>query len=329
MRKNSTIGVVIWLIGFAIFSHLSLAEAYLFVNKAYEQQVGAQYSAEIESQSQITASNEMFNSTVMNLWKHFEPNSPSYKFRIIDDNSLNAFCVPGGYIYITAPMMRYVNSKDELAFVIAHEIGHQQREHFLREVDNALTAQAGFAILGAALKQQKLADITHQVVARTTMRGFGFKKEFEADTYGFELATASGYNPGAGAVFFYRLRRDMGEGEENDSRQAGYLRPHPANSKRIAKQLEVLTAYSNNKVSVSGNSVFINGIKALTPDAYGPYSSEERSYIVAGLFAQAYHINRNAKFYITENNSVACNGVVVFANREEGDLNYLVSILNK
>ncbi len=119
-----------------------------------------------------------------------------YSFTIIDSSTVNAFALPGGYIYITRGMLAYLNSEAELAAVLGHEIGHVTARHSVRQQStSAVTGLLG-AVLAASTGIQG-ADTLTNMAGTAIVRGYGREHELEADRLGAEYLARSGYDPEA------------------------------------------------------------------------------------------------------------------------------------
>jgi predicted Zn-dependent protease len=131
-----------------------------------------------------------------------------YRFRIIESNDLNAFALPGGYIYIHSETLMRVGSVDELAGVLGHEIAHVQARHFSRrEAKTALPGLVARAVgMGAAVaaKEPGLAAVGEGVNVSLKI---GFTREFEAeaDQLGAIWVTRAGYDPTALTHFLDKI----------------------------------------------------------------------------------------------------------------------------
>ncbi len=121
---------------------------------------------------------------------------------VLDSPDINAFALPGGYIYITRGIMAYMNSEAELAGVLGHEIGHVTARHGVRQQSAGQAAGAAVTILGAATawitRDGRIANEVANQAGRGSLaliRGYGRKHELEADRLGAEYLANVGYDP--------------------------------------------------------------------------------------------------------------------------------------
>lgn len=122
-----------------------------------------------------------------------------WHFTVVDSPDVNAFALPGGYVYITRGIMAYLNSEAELAGVVGHEIGHVTARHGVRQ-QSASTAAGLGAVLGSilvpGLGNQAGATLL-QTLAQAWTAGYGREHELESDRLGAEYLAKTGYNPQA------------------------------------------------------------------------------------------------------------------------------------
>ncbi|MEQ9562155.1 MAG: M48 family metallopeptidase [Woeseiaceae bacterium] len=154
------------------------------------------------------------------------PDSP-YRFRIevSDSEALNAMAFPGGLIVVTSGLLDSVESENELAFVMGHELGHfQQRDHL-----RILGRGAVLGILFSVLSSNSSAAGLGLSVADMTAQGFSRKQESKADEFGLELVYGLYGHVGESARFFER----MIEADDGSPFLIDYLSTHPATVERV------------------------------------------------------------------------------------------------
>jgi predicted Zn-dependent protease len=137
-----------------------------------------------------------------------------YEFKIVDSPVVNAFAVPGGYVYFTRGIMAHFNNEAEFAGVLGHEIGHIAARHSAKQYSNAQLAQIGL-LAGSLISPEfaQLADIASQGVQLLFLK-FGRDAESQSDELGVEYSTKIGYDADEMANFFQtidRLQKQSGQ----------------------------------------------------------------------------------------------------------------------
>ena len=150
----------------------------------------------------------------------------AWEVRIIDDdNTLNAFATPGGYIYVYTGLIKYLDTEDALAGVMGHEIAHADKRHSTK----AMTKQYGItALLAIATGNQGAGAQLGQVAASLANLKFGRAAETEADTYSVIYLCPTSYDSDGAAEFFRKLEAGGGQ------RPPEFLSTHPNPGNRVA-----------------------------------------------------------------------------------------------
>ncbi len=122
-----------------------------------------------------------------------------YHFTVVDSPEVNAFALPGGYIYITRGILSFLNSEAELAAVLGHELGHVTARHSVQQISAATAAQVGASLLQIFVPQAggALGDTAINVLGGALLSGYGREHELEADRLGAEYLARTGYDPQA------------------------------------------------------------------------------------------------------------------------------------
>jgi predicted Zn-dependent protease len=148
-----------------------------------------------------------------------------WHFAVVDDPAINAFALPGGYIYATRGLMSHVNSEAELAAVLGHEIGHVTARHQMNQMSKQQLTQIGLT-LGMILSPEarRYGDLANLAGGLMFLK-FGRDAERQADDLGLEYMQTNGYPPQAmGEVFGLLSRVSANEGQ---GRLPGWLATHP------------------------------------------------------------------------------------------------------
>ncbi len=156
-----------------------------------------------------------------------------FTFRLLDSPVINAFAIPGGYVYITRGILAYLNNEAELAGVMGHEIGHVTARHSAKQYTKAQLAQLGLGLGMAFSESFRRVSGLAQFGLNLLFLKFSRDDERQADALGVEYATKTGYDATQMANFFVTLER-MSAG----SAQYGlpdWFSTHPNPAERVQK----------------------------------------------------------------------------------------------
>ena len=155
-----------------------------------------------------------------------------YSVKVLDSPVVNAFAVPGGYVYLTRGILAYLNDEAELAGVVAHEIGHIAARHSAQQYSRAQVAQLGLG-LGAVVSKtfRKYAGVA-QFGVEMLFLSFSREDERQADALGVEYSSKAGYDANHMANLFVSLER-LNPGEAQGG-LPGWFSTHPNPPDRIA-----------------------------------------------------------------------------------------------
>ena len=179
----------------------------------------------------------ILNSSSLIQYKNVFP----YKFDVVqDDSTVNAFCIPGGYIYIYTGLIKFLDSEAALAGVMAHEIAHAERRHMTQR----LTSYYGVStILSLVLgsNPNQFAEI-----AANLFVGLGFlansrSDEMEADDYSIKYLRSSRYYPGSIIFFFDKIREEQRKKGQSPGSLDRLFATHPLPQDRIDNVFEELS----------------------------------------------------------------------------------------
>lgn len=189
------------------------------------------------------------NKYVMNVGQSLAPltHRPhlEYHFFVLDSPVVNAFAVPGGYVYITRGILALMNSEAELAVVLGHELGHVNARHSIHRMSEQMLFQVGLAV-GSALNKTfaNLAGLASTGVQLLFLK-FSRDDERQADQLGVEYSRKGGYNPGEMIPFFHSLE-ELGDLSGGRQSLPGFLSTHPLTSERIQNTKAMLLESDNN-----------------------------------------------------------------------------------
>ncbi|MCZ6817964.1 MAG: M48 family metalloprotease [Calditrichaeota bacterium] len=162
-----------------------------------------------------------------------------FYFRVLGSPVINAFALPGGYVYFTRGILAYMNSEAEVAGVLGHEIGHVTARHGAKAYTRAQLAQVGLtagSIFSKTFRQ--FGDLAAQSIGLLFLK-FGRDQERQSDQLGVEYSTKIGYDAGNMSHFFGTLKRLSSESGQS---LPSWASTHPAPEKREAKTLKLARA---------------------------------------------------------------------------------------
>jgi predicted Zn-dependent protease len=182
-----------------------------------------------------------------------------WTFTVLDSTEINAFALPGGYVYITRGLMAYLDSEAELAGVIGHEIGHVTARHGAQRATRQQDAGLGVlaaTVLGAVLESQgvggatQMASQASQTAAAGWLATYSREQELQADQLGAEYLARNRYNPSnmvdvigvlkSQEQFAADLARAEGRAAPSG---ANWLSSHPSNDQRLADIRRIAAGY--------------------------------------------------------------------------------------
>lgn len=182
-----------------------------------------------------------------------------WHFTVLDSPEVNAFALPGGYVYVTRGIMAYLDSEADLAGVIGHEIGHVTARHGAQRATRQQTAGIGVlaaSVLGVVLESQGVGGATEllgqasQNAAAGYIASYGREQELQADGLGAEYLVRSHYRPQNMVDVIGVLKQQerfaadqaKAEGKQALS-QNSWLASHPSNDQRLAQIREIASQY--------------------------------------------------------------------------------------
>ena len=212
-----------------------------------------------------------------------------YHFTVLDSPQVNAFAVPGGYVYITRGMLAYLGSEAELCGVLGHELGHITARHGVKQYSKNQVTNIFTTVVSILVGNRSLANLS-QLATTAILRGFGREAELEADRVGAEYIAKIGYDPDAlkNVIGVLKNQEEFDKVlAEEEGREPyayhGVFSTHPDNDKRLQ---EVIKAAKKNinKIKLDENKIkYLNTIQGIP---FGPGEGQGSS--------------RGSSFYHTE-----------------------------
>ena len=203
-------------------------------------QAGRQAAAQVERQMPILRDAQVtsyVNAIVRRLASQAGGPDFAYQAKVVDSREINAFALPGGYVYVNRGLISAVRNEAELAGVLAHEIAHVAERHGTEQATKAYGAQAGVGLLAQVLGgRDRRLGIPEQIIGSLGVNAafmkFSRNAEYEADRVGARIMARAGYDPMAMASFFDVLQAQK---RTNPNAVATFFSSHPAASDRSAR----------------------------------------------------------------------------------------------
>jgi predicted Zn-dependent protease len=254
-----------------------------------EVQVGAQEHQKIAAQFgfyEDKALQSYVSGIGARVTKKTERPDVKYKFYVLDSPIVNAFALPGGYIYVSRGLLALANSEAELAAVLGHEAGHITGRHSAERYSRGTLASLGAAVVGMAVKTPGVSDAVG-LGANLYLSSYSRGQENEADSLGLRYMTRGGYSAGEMPSFLASMQAnsaldDRIEGKGGKAAAFNYFSTHPATTERVNKTKGEASAYQKGG-AVGQESYF----KAINGMVYGDSADQGfvrgRSFIHPGI----------------------------------------------
>lgn len=262
-----------WLAGCAVNPATGRSD-FVMMSERQELDLGARYNQEILKQNpryddaRLQAYIQRVGERVA---RSSHRNQLKYVFTLVDSPDVNAFALPGGYIYIHRGLLAYLNSEAELAAVLGHEVGHVTARHSVRQQSQSMA----WGLLGQAAAigtgVGAVGDVAN-VMGNAFVRGYGRDMELEADGLGAQYLARAGYDPQAMIEVVKVLKnqetfaRDQaakrGEAVPDSGGYHGLFDTHPDNDRRLQEVIGPARALAGGQQEV-GRDVFLQMLDGL------------------------------------------------------------------
>lgn len=245
-----------------------------------ELELGRRYSGEVLKQYRAYDDPRLqayVESIVEELSRHSHRPDLVFHVTVLDSPEVNAFALPGGYIYITRGIMAYLNSEAQLAGVLGHEIGHVTARHAVRQ--QTTSTLAGLLGTAAAIGtgSRVVGDLSN-TLGTVLVRGYGRGHELEADRLGAEYLARLGYDPKEMLKVIGLLKnqeevdRILAKEEGREPRAYhGVFSTHPDADQRLQEVVHAATTQSSSSTRPSNEQAYLQHIDGMT---FGSAASE-------------------------------------------------------
>src|SRR4030042_1359535 len=163
-----TLGLGLFVAGCSI-NPVTGEEQFLIISPEQEKEMGAEYSKEVEKELGQSVNDVQIQNHIDSVGQKIARvcHSPEvgFSYKAIDHNSVNAFALPGGYIYITTGLLKELNSEAQLAAILAHETAHVTARHIAQQITRDYLIGIGFSVASsqATSSAVRVADIVRQL----------------------------------------------------------------------------------------------------------------------------------------------------------------------
>lgn len=159
-----------------------------------------------------------------------------YEFHVLEGEEINAFTIPGGYVFVNEGLVDFAKDDDQLASVIAHEIGHTAARHPVKRYETFMASSLGQAIVAGVARDAALSRGTN-VIFTFLFLEYSREDELLADRLAVGYLREAGFQPDAMVTFMERLKRR----EQGRPRPKSYFRTHPYMADRVSVVREAAT----------------------------------------------------------------------------------------
>jgi Zn-dependent protease with chaperone function len=224
------------------------------ISMAQEIQLGKEAAAEIERQMEVVQNAQIeawLNRIGAQLAKTPQANAYPYYFRLVNENSINAFALPGGPMFVHTGLIKAADNEGQVAGVLAHEMSHVALRHGVSQMGRSQTWQSLLGLAGAAAGMAGGAKGSVLGAAVNTGGSLGVgallskysrSAERDADLNGARMLATAGYNPLEMARFFEKLEAEMGSAARPKGLEAWFA-SHPAPGRRVEVVSEDIRFY--------------------------------------------------------------------------------------
>ncbi|NNM81814.1 MAG: M48 family metalloprotease [Burkholderiales bacterium] len=251
-------------------------EDFVLMSESDEIAMGRQSDLEVRKQYGVYESKhlqEYVNRVGQRLAANSHRPNLTYHFTVLDSPEVNAFALPGGYVYITRGILPYLGSEADLAAVLGHEIGHVTARHSVKQYTAATATQIG-AELASIFVPEMNTQAGYSLInvsGNALLSGYGREHELEADKLGSEYLARTGYDPHAMIEVLSVLKNQeefdkvLAREEHRQPRAYhGLFASHPDTDTRLQQVVNAASSLEASPHPVVGRRIYLQEIDGLT-----------------------------------------------------------------
>lgn len=204
MRNLYTLLIVVTalMLGGCATNPVSGGKDFVMMSESQEIALGRATDIEVRKQYKVYANpavQSYVNRVGQRIAVHSHRPNIQYRFTVLDSPEINAFALPGGYVYITRGILAYLNSEAEMAAVLGHEVGHVTARHGVRQQSAAQAANIGISIASIFIPElnTQLGQDLSNLFGGALLSGYGREHELESDRLGAQYLARTAYDPQA------------------------------------------------------------------------------------------------------------------------------------
>jgi predicted Zn-dependent protease len=223
------------------------------MSEAQEIELGKQMDGEVRRTMGVYEDADLqryVESVGMRLAKSSERPSLPWHFAVVDEPAVNAFALPGGYIYLTRGILPFLDNEAQLAGVLGHEIGHVTARHSAQQYTKATSAGIGVTLLSIFVPEARPFQNLTETALGVLFLKYGRDDELQADQLGVKYTGSSGWDPSGVAGMLRTLAR-LDEASGSRKGVPNWLSTHPAPADRVEK-VQAFIQQSPRAVGTSG-----------------------------------------------------------------------------
>ena len=207
------------------------------MSEAQEVQLGKEMDPQIKREMGVYDNAELqryVSEIGMRLARASERPTLPWQFTVVDEPAVNAFALPGGYIYLTRGIMAFLNDEEQLAGVLGHEIGHVTARHSAQQYTQATSAGLGLTLLSIFVPETRPLQGLAETALGVLFLKHGRDDELQADRLGVQYTAKTGWDPRGVAGMLRTLQR-LDEASGSNRGVPNFLSTHPAPADRVQR----------------------------------------------------------------------------------------------